>query len=77
MPRPETTLRVLRREALGSVKDASKVLGVSRFTLHRAEHGGAVSDKTVQMFEDVFGLPWETLMEPFSKVIENGLCLTS
>jgi hypothetical protein len=61
----ETTLRALRRTTYGTVIRAGRKLGLSRWTLHRAECGGAVGPDTRRKLEKAFKLPWPTLMRPF------------
>lgn len=63
--RSESSLRALRRITFGTVADASKALGISRWTLHRAENGGAVGPETRSRLEQTFNLPWHELMRPF------------
>jgi hypothetical protein len=58
----ETTLRVWRRAHYGNMKVAAKALGLSRWTLHRAECALAVGAETKRCLEEAFGFPWETLM---------------
>jgi DNA-binding XRE family transcriptional regulator len=70
---PESTLRALRRTTFGTVDEAAHALGISRWTLHRAEHGGAVGSETQRKIAEVFGIPWRTLMRPFiDQVIEEA-----
>jgi len=65
---PKTVLRVLRRQR-GSLKDEASRVGLSVWTLRRAEKWGAVGTETRRKIQNAFELPWQTLMRPFTDQI--------
>jgi hypothetical protein len=70
---PETVLRVLRRHEYGRLKNAAPALGISTWTLRRAELGGCVGAETRRKLEAAFGLSWRSLMRDWVSGIVGEL----
>jgi len=68
----ETLLCALRRRQFGGIADAARALGISRWTLRRAENG-YVGAPTRKLLETAFDMSWETLTRDWLSVVMGAI----